>query len=107
AVQRGIDGSNGAGEAHRRVGGSVAGDKRQACDAAESQRAVGDAQRNADWIAVGVDVSDRDGVAVAGGEDKVVVLVDRLRSGDIVDRRVVYRIDGDVRGCCRGAERGG
>ena len=76
AVQGGVDVGEGAGEGHRRVGGAVAGGEAQAGELLERERAVGGGQRDLKRVPGGVDVGDRDQVAVAVEKTSVRVFVD-------------------------------
>src|SRR5262249_19602699 len=92
AVEHGVDVGLAAGQRDR--GGAVAGD-RDPGDAGDAEHAVGRGERDLHAAAAGVDIRDRDRVAVGGREGQRAVLAHSLGGGHRIDRRVVDGIDGD------------
>src|SRR5207237_1016771 len=98
AVQGGVDVGERAGEGHERVGGAIAGGEGQAGRAAEGEGSVGRVDGDLHDSGARIDIGDGDQVSGGGGEGQRRVLVDRLRTGIVVDGRIIDRVDGDCDG---------
>ncbi|MCK7519843.1 MAG: hypothetical protein MZV64_19985 [Ignavibacteriales bacterium] len=95
-VEGGVDRRDRARERHRRVGAAVARAEAEPRRPGQRERSVGRRERDLHRARRGVDVADRDRVAVPAREDEGRALARALGPGHGVERRVVGR--GDVDG---------